>query len=160
MGASAGVVVTGMPVGMKCHVAPPGYGSPFPIYRGQLTQGMYYKPIWTQNRDHKLAKLYREVTKDGVIKAKEIKHVLHKFGYHVSESEAQWILLTLDLNHDGHISWEEFRFGIQQFCMSWPRTLDPKKAYKHKPHYDPRYNWTTHPQFPRHLGHLWSPVMM
>eukprot|EP01106_Pelomyxa_sp_JSP_P005142 TRINITY_DN181_c0_g1_i12.p2 TRINITY_DN181_c0_g1~~TRINITY_DN181_c0_g1_i12.p2 ORF type:complete len:223 (+),score=57.70 TRINITY_DN181_c0_g1_i12:99-767(+) len=144
------------PAGFTVHVAPPGYPSPFPQFRGPVVEGLYYKPIWTIKREQKLAKLYNEVMADGVLEAKEMKHVLKKFGYHVSDEEAMWVLASMDLNHDGNISYDEFRFGIQSFCVSWPRIRAPGKMPKAY-HY-PGYNWLAHPEFPRHLQHLWRPI--
>lgn len=62
---------------------------------------------------------------------------------HFSSGEAQRILQTLDRNGDGRISLDEFRLGVQQFIMGWPRTRHPSKPQK--PHHMAGYNWTSHP---------------
>eukprot|EP01106_Pelomyxa_sp_JSP_P012502 TRINITY_DN348_c0_g1_i15.p1 TRINITY_DN348_c0_g1~~TRINITY_DN348_c0_g1_i15.p1 ORF type:complete len:225 (+),score=59.70 TRINITY_DN348_c0_g1_i15:452-1126(+) len=82
--------------------------------------------------------------------------VLHKFGYEVTEDEARWILSSFDLNKDGNISFDEFRYGMQAFCMTRPRMITPGKMPK--PYHQVGYNWTAHPDFPQRLAYLWRPV--
>jgi len=130
---------------------PPGY----PVFSGVLGADMYYKPVWTPKRDAKLLKVWRKIAKDGRITHKEIKKLLEKFHYKVSDHEAQWFYHTLDVNRDGRIDYPEVRIAMQQFVMTYPRCRNPKKGGRIKPWYNKGYNWRSHPNFCSQYAHLW-----
>eukprot|EP01105_Mastigella_eilhardi_P026535 TRINITY_DN772_c0_g2_i3.p1 TRINITY_DN772_c0_g2~~TRINITY_DN772_c0_g2_i3.p1 ORF type:complete len:209 (+),score=45.94 TRINITY_DN772_c0_g2_i3:65-691(+) len=116
------------------------------LYPGQmLPPNMYFKPIWTMKREMKLQRCYMEVVRDGVITPYEVQYVLHKFGYPVDFFIAQWVLFNLDRNRDGRISYEEFKLGVMQFVVGWPRGRNQMKPWKM--HYAANYNWATNPLF-------------
>jgi len=129
---------------------PPGY----PVFSGTLGADMYYKPVWTAKREAKLQKVWYKIAKDGRITHKEIKKLLEKFHYRISDHEAQWFYHTLDRNRDGRIDYPEVRIAMQQFIMTYPRYRNPKKAGM-KPWYNRGYNWRSHPGFCTQYGHLW-----
>jgi len=134
---------------------PGGFPSGYPIFRGQLTANMYYKPIWTPKRDAKLRKVWFKIARDGRITYKEIIKLLDEFHYKVSPQEAMWFYNTLDVNRDGRIDFPEVRIAMQQFIMTYPRYRNPKKMGRMKPWYQMGYNWRSHAGFPAQYGHLW-----
>jgi hypothetical protein len=147
MGMGMGMPPAGMAVGMAGPIR-------YPSFAGQLAANMFYKPIWTHKREHKLQKIYYKITKDGVITHKEILKVLKEFHYELSLGEAQMFFSVLDRNRDGHISLEEFRLALQEFVVAYPRMMNPKKA--RKAHHAHGYAWHTHSSFPRQFGHLYQ----
>eukprot|EP01106_Pelomyxa_sp_JSP_P014323 TRINITY_DN452_c0_g1_i11.p1 TRINITY_DN452_c0_g1~~TRINITY_DN452_c0_g1_i11.p1 ORF type:complete len:218 (+),score=37.87 TRINITY_DN452_c0_g1_i11:70-654(+) len=167
MGVSYGRTVT-MPVGLGRATSPwtsypvfpyQGYPVYSMMYPGQpLPANMYYKPVWGPKREMKLQRLYYEVCRDGIITPQEIQYCLHRFGYNVDFYIAQWVLFNLDLNRDGHISYEEFKIGIMQFVVGWPRTRNPMKMHIMKPHYVSGYNWAMDPMFAvSPYARMWRP---
>jgi len=132
-----------------------GFPTGYPIFRGQMTANMYYKPIWTPKREAKLQRAWYEIARDGAITYNEILRLLAVFHYHVSPYEAQWFFNTLDCNHDGRIDFAEVRAAMQQFVMTYPRVRNTNKMFKMKPWYQMGYNWRAHPGFPTQYGNLW-----
>jgi len=151
-GACPGMMPGACP-GMMPGRVPGTFPGGYPVFSGALGANMYYKPIWSPKRENKLALLYQQVMADGVVTPQEIQIVLNRFGYNIGLYEAQWFLHTLDINRDGMISYPEFRNGVQQFVLTWPKTRNPAKPWK--AHYAPGYNWTTHPGFPMNFRNLW-----
>lgn len=129
-------------------VAAGGFPAGYPIYTGQLTANLYYKPIWTPKRERKLEKYWYEFVRDGVVTFNEVMHILHKFGYMVSPYEAQWFFYTLDRNRDGRVDYAELRQAMMEFVVRYPRQINPAKAYRVKPWYTSGYDWTTNQAFP------------
>jgi len=132
-----------------------GFPAGYPIFSGQMTANMYYKPIWTPKREAKLQREWFQIARDGAVTFNEVMRLLHKFHYNVTPYEAQWFFNTLDCNHDGRIDFPEVRAAMQQFVMTYPRTRSPKSMHKMKPWYTAGYNWRAHPGFPGQYGHLW-----
>jgi len=132
-----------------------GFPGGYPVFSGQMTANMYYKPVWTPKRDAKLQRVWFEIAHDGCITFNEIISLLARFHYNVTPYEAQWFFNTLDCNHDGRIDFPEVRAAMHQFVMTYPRVRNPMKMGRMKPWYQMGYNWRAPPGFPGQYGHLW-----
>lgn len=152
-GMMPGMVPGMVPPPMATPLAPGCFPAGYPVFSGPLGPNMYYKPIWTPKREMKLQRLYAACVADGVVTPQEIQIVLNRFGYNIGLREAQWFLHTLDINRDGIISFPEFKLGVQQFVMTWPKMRNPAKPWK--AHYAPNFNWSMQPGFPMQYRHLW-----
>jgi len=82
---------------------------------------MYIKHEWNERRDKKLRKNYHEYIADGRFFVPELMNCMRQMGYHMTEHQAKWFIGNIDRNHDGYVTYDVFRAGVQEYAKIAPK---------------------------------------